>query len=392
MSLTEDIQLQAAGDSILNIHGTADIDISIEDKTFRWNVFVADISDEGLLGFDFIHHFNFVLEPRRGLLLNDRLFRFQIVGDHVSCSVTAKSNIVSPANSEVIIARCSDTSKLDTEELPYGLIEPMGDRETLEPIQEASRLVDISRKDIDSPVRVANALDKDHVHAGKNIANLQQGDDVHGKCMDEVFPLPVKVVKSSSASDTLVFEGARPTEKLSVSTQTQTASAKEGAPYVKNLSCIKWLAAVVVVVVVALAAGVSRVLSRYRVMFGSMLMCLIGVVAVRWNNVSVARVKDGAARSLNWRFRPILRRLMRASSVSKQQKKTKVDKHIISVNQGVIVGNLAHEELLKIQRDDPGVSIVLDWLTKSRQTYPRKDATANSACHELQVRNTNREH
>ena len=198
---TEDIQLQAANDEILHIYGTIDLDITLEDMTFKWNVFVADISDEGLLGFDFMHHFNFILEPRRGLRLNDRLFQCEIISDS-SCNVIAKHDVIIPANSEFIIAGSANVTKLKGD-LPYGLIEPMNSGETLQPIHVASCVVDINRNDIDLPVRVANTLGVDiHVHAGTKLANLQLIDKVYHEGSDGAKPLPrnINVVKSSSAS------------------------------------------------------------------------------------------------------------------------------------------------------------------------------------------------
>ena len=169
--LAENIQLQAADDGRLHVHGLIEILVNIEDETFKWDAYVADISDDGLLGFDFLHHFNCLLEARRGLRINDRLFAIECESKVGLNVVYVKRDTVVPANSEFIVP--GETNQFELEnDTPYVIVEPISEGKL--PVHVAHCVVDINRTDIDIPVRVANTKDEDvHLHAGTRIACIQ---------------------------------------------------------------------------------------------------------------------------------------------------------------------------------------------------------------------------
>lgn len=89
---------------------------------------------------------------------------------------------------------------------------------------------------------------------------------------------------------------------------------------------------------------------------------------------------NGAVLSFGGGLWSIPSRLARVNRASTSQKKVPPDKRGNHVNnggqsdsvsggrpelQGVIIGNLSREELITMQKNDPNVAIVLDWLTKS---------------------------
>ena len=206
----ENIQLQAADNGILNVHGTVELNIVIEDETFVWNAYVADISDDGLLGFDFMHYYNCSLEARRGLRVNNRLFKCDIMSEMLTCPVFAKFDTVIPANSEFVVA-----GEIQNVDLVNGstnaVIEPIYSGATVKQLHVAACLVDATRNDIDLPVRVANIQNEDvHLFKGTRIATLHPVDNVYERSENEDKTSYVRVcgVKASDLSDVeLPFDG-----------------------------------------------------------------------------------------------------------------------------------------------------------------------------------------
>ena len=102
--LAENVQLQAADKGLLVVHGIIKISVNIDDETFEWDAYVADICDDGLIGFDFLHHFNCSLEARRGLRINNRLVPTVLKTELTGYAVYVKSDVVIPASSEFIVS------------------------------------------------------------------------------------------------------------------------------------------------------------------------------------------------------------------------------------------------------------------------------------------------
>ena len=169
--LAENVQLQAADKGVLVVHGIINISVNIDDETFEWDAYVADICDDGLIGFDFLHHFNCSLEARRGLRINDRMFAIELETELGLNAVYVKHDTVVPANSEYIVPGKTNYFQSGNE-TPYAIIEP-NIEDSLQ-LHVAHCVVDVSRTDIDIPVRVANTNNEDiRLFANTRIASIQ---------------------------------------------------------------------------------------------------------------------------------------------------------------------------------------------------------------------------
>ena len=177
-SLSDNIQLQAADNGLLTVHGVINMSVYIDNDIFEWTAYVADISEDGLLGLDFLHNFDCIFEVRRGLRIGNRLYPIEFQSDFVHNAVYVQNNVVVPPNCEFIVpGKCSVP---DSEDIEYAIIEPHNYVNKHSELHVASCLVDLTRTDIELPVRVVNlSNDPITLHEGTRIATLSFVDDVY---------------------------------------------------------------------------------------------------------------------------------------------------------------------------------------------------------------------
>ena len=66
------VRLEAANSELINVIGVAVFNITIDNLHFEWEAFVADISDDGILGYDFLYHHDCNLAARHGLTIGGK--------------------------------------------------------------------------------------------------------------------------------------------------------------------------------------------------------------------------------------------------------------------------------------------------------------------------------
>ena len=103
---TNNTVLKTADDNLLDVNGLATVQIEISNTVFTWDVYVAPIHDDVLIGYDFLYHFDCVMEARRGLRIDGLWIDCVISGDTKIGRVTLQSSIVVPANCEMLTAGC----------------------------------------------------------------------------------------------------------------------------------------------------------------------------------------------------------------------------------------------------------------------------------------------
>ena len=169
--LNVNVQLQAADNGLLNVYGEVDVNITLESDVFPWYAYVADIPDDGLIGFDFLHHYDCVLEARRGLRIRKRLYETTVNKEFNMCTVYVKSDTIIPANCEYIVCGTVENFDFDCDN-SFGIIEPI--QVDALPLHIAHSVVDVAQACNNIPVRVANTNNDDlQVFAGARIAFIQ---------------------------------------------------------------------------------------------------------------------------------------------------------------------------------------------------------------------------
>ena len=98
------VRLEVADDGLLPIDGITTIDIQIGTDIFQWDVFVATIREDGLLGLDFLHNFDYN-PSKNGLKLKGK--KYETVIENVplrAVRVICNKDIVLPAQSECLVS------------------------------------------------------------------------------------------------------------------------------------------------------------------------------------------------------------------------------------------------------------------------------------------------
>ena len=182
-SLGAPVQLETAVDhERINVVGVTTLTMTFGEREYQWEAYVAPIREPGLLGYDFLHHFDCIVDARRGL---------QIGGVHVPCEVRGlgspavrivlKDVTNVPANSEMILKGCIEGGTVSSE---FGLLEPVVPKDGLEGIMVARTLVDHKREDMDIPIRVMNVTNEPVcLRSGVCVGLL------HGVETSDLFPL-----------------------------------------------------------------------------------------------------------------------------------------------------------------------------------------------------------
>ena len=99
------IALKTADNGELQVDCFVSFRFEINGSIYTWNAFVAPITDDVLIGYDFLYHFNCVLEARRGLTIDGRFVECEFVGEIPPISRVKLSRDITvtvPARSELI--------------------------------------------------------------------------------------------------------------------------------------------------------------------------------------------------------------------------------------------------------------------------------------------------
>lgn len=170
-------KLQTANNELLDVEGVATIDIMIGGQHFRWDAFVAPISDEGILGYDFLYHYDCILEARRGMQIAENWVDWTVKGAPPrAIKIALKQNITIPACSEWVAECIADSHRLSSN---FAVVEPASNENLGHNIVVGSSLIDINRKDIGIPVRLMNTSPENiELRAGTAVGYLHEVDAV----------------------------------------------------------------------------------------------------------------------------------------------------------------------------------------------------------------------
>ncbi|MCG8112852.1 MAG: RNase H-like domain-containing protein [Candidatus Thiodiazotropha taylori] len=165
------VKLEAANDGLLSVLGEVCLEFKIQKDTFKWDVFVAPIREDGLLGLDFLQAHSYSLSSESGLKLNKRKYKTIIQKVHLrAVRVICKDTIVLPANCEMVVPGMCPESTLKTRQAIVTPTCENNDREYM----VGHTLVDPSRLDIGIPVRIMNPTDSDIIINSKTVIGVMQ--------------------------------------------------------------------------------------------------------------------------------------------------------------------------------------------------------------------------
>ena len=165
----DNIVLKAAGDSILEVKAYVTVGFDIAGVTYTWTAFVVPISEDALLGYDFLYHFDCVLEARRGLKINGKFVNCELAGHVPDVNrVCLKSDTIIPARSEAVAHTCIPDQSL-TDDI---VIEPLSEGLRNDSLLVGACLVSSSSS---MPVRIMNTSSEDiNMCAGTTIGRAHE--------------------------------------------------------------------------------------------------------------------------------------------------------------------------------------------------------------------------
>ena len=147
----------------METHGIAIMKIKLGSRNFTWEMYVAPISDDVLLGCDVVDEMDITINFRKGIQLDGQWINCEVerkTDDQVA-RVVLTENITVPANSEIILSgKSKNPEVIDTR---YSVLQPVV--EDNRKIMVAQLLVDPFEKII--PVRLVN-MEEHPVHLRRN--------------------------------------------------------------------------------------------------------------------------------------------------------------------------------------------------------------------------------
>ena len=171
--------LLSADDTPIKVIGQADLNIKLGTKLVQHRVIVAEVSNQGMLGMDFLRAHNMVLNFATGHITcegEEMVTRCQ-EGITRVCRVSTAEKVVIPANSRTVIQGRS------TKPLACGswLVEPLSKTPGNKPVLTAKALVKASGTSL--PIEVMNPTDEDVVlyqHTNLGLVHRVKEPDVLG--------------------------------------------------------------------------------------------------------------------------------------------------------------------------------------------------------------------
>ena len=117
------LKLEVADSGLLPVDGIVKLSFEVGGYAYIWDMYVADIPGDGLLGLDFLFHHNYTLN-KEGLLLDGHLVRCELEGESMLCAarVTLQEDVVVPATSQCVAPGEADVTAFRSQ---YGVIEPI---------------------------------------------------------------------------------------------------------------------------------------------------------------------------------------------------------------------------------------------------------------------------
>ena len=214
-SVDKSLRLEVADDNLLSIEGVVSLEFKVNRDIFSWNMLVAPIREDGLIGLDFLQFHDYVLSAKSGLRLNNRKYR--MVTESVpfrAVRVTCKEEATVPANSEFILTGQGNSLLLGSE---FGLISPYADT-GIEGLIVGNSLVESNKSDTDLHVRVANVSCEDLlIKRGTTLGYLQGVDGCDVLTESSTTKSPGKTARISQISanqDVDIKRWAEPLQEL----------------------------------------------------------------------------------------------------------------------------------------------------------------------------------
>ena len=221
----------ADGSTQLHLYGEADFSISVGNNETEMHMFIADISENVILGGDYL------LEAQAEIRTHSLTLGFHDCnvplldrrGGHLTARVSVKRDTCVPAGHEVVIAGHLSRRIAGS---AWGIVEPtQGDLMTKHGVIVCRILVDTADRNV--PLRLLNISDRDHVIRRGTVIAKTTGTDITD------IPQPLISTVSSADNNHDIASTPVPTHLTTIYEDSVKVVGPENANKVANFLC-KW--------------------------------------------------------------------------------------------------------------------------------------------------------
>lgn len=177
VQLNNKVFLEVANKGSLTVEGMVKLTFKVNNSNFEWDVFVANIHEDGILGLDFLFANDYSLSAKYGLKLNGKKCHCITEQSTFVAKVRASEEIIIPADTEVIVKGIINKQKFGADK---GLISNDDAGRLSDNVLIAKTLVSVQSSDDGCvPVRIYNISHEDiKVKAGDILGKIEEVDGI----------------------------------------------------------------------------------------------------------------------------------------------------------------------------------------------------------------------
>ena len=168
-------KIEVADKAPLRIEGVVDIHFKVRNTLFHWDMYVAEIQEDGLIGLDFLYEHDYALGAKSGLRLNRKKYPCILEKTTYCSNVVCVDTVSIPARSEMIIKGKLENSTVKPN---FGIISRL-ETNRIDNILVGNTLVELKDTNTGLPVRILNPSEEDViVKKGLVLAKLEEAVEI----------------------------------------------------------------------------------------------------------------------------------------------------------------------------------------------------------------------
>ena len=136
----------------INLEGHATVNFRLQNSKFSWDMHVADIREDGIIGLDFLIEHNYTLGAKTGLRLNRKRYPCVLEKTLYNSNVVCLDTINVPPNCEIVISGKAETLPLSSTS-DFGIVYKL--ENGTQSVLIANTLVSLKNETL--PVRIMNS-------------------------------------------------------------------------------------------------------------------------------------------------------------------------------------------------------------------------------------------
>ena len=168
-------KIEVADKASLRIEGVLDIHFKVRSTSFHWDMYVAEIQEDGFIGLDFLYEHDYALGAKSGLRLNRKRYPCILEKTTHCTNVVCVDTVSIPAKSEMIIKGKAENP---TPTSDFGIISRL-ETNRIDNILVGNTLVELKDTKTGLPVRTLNSSEEDvTIKKGSVLSRLEEAVEI----------------------------------------------------------------------------------------------------------------------------------------------------------------------------------------------------------------------